>query len=170
MQMNDIFNEQLVQRKPNKMDMIKKIGVIVLGLLLLIVVMGVPSLAGFQLPLIIVVIIGIVFVMRRFNIEYEYVFTNGDFDVDKIINKSKRKRVVSFHVSNIEVMVPAGNKDYARDVEKFGKLYDFSSGELKDNTYIAIAESGGTRMKIIFEPNEKMFDAIRSYIPRKIKK
>lgn len=170
MQSNDMFNEQLVERKPNRSDVIKKIGIILLGIILLVLVLGIPALESFQLPVIVVVIFAIVFFIRRMNIEYEYVFTNGELDVDKIINKSKRKHIVSIHVTKFMVMVPAGNKDFAKEVETYSKLYDFSSGTIKENTYAAIYEAGGNRVKIIFEPNDKMFAAIRSYIPRKIKK
>lgn len=170
MQINDIFNEQLVSRKSNKADGLKKAGVIIVGVLLGLLVIGIPSLAALQLPILVGVIVLVVFVLRRFNVEYEYVFTNGELDIDKIINKSARKRVFSIHVSNIEVMVAADNKDYAREVENFTKSFDFSSGTIKENTYIAICDANKVRTKFTFEPNEKMFDAIRSYIPRKIKK
>lgn len=170
MQFNDIFNEQLVERKPNKSDTIKKVGIAAAGVVLVFLALSIQVLQAFLIPILAAVIFGVVFMMRRFNVEYEYVFTNGELDVDKIINKSKRKRALSFHVSNIEVMVPVNNKDYAREVEKFDKLYDFSSGTVQDNTYAAICDTNGQRLKIIIEPNEKMFDAIRAYIPRKIKK
>lgn len=170
MQINDIFNEQLVERKPNRADTVKKAGIVLAGLVLGVLIIGVPYLAGFQLPLLIVDVFAVVFFMRRFNVEYEYVFTNGELDVDKIINKSKRKRVFSIHVTNIQVMVPADSNDYAKEVENFSKQYDFSSGTVKENTYIAMCDDKNVRTKVVFEPNEKMFDAIRSYIPRKIKK
>lgn len=170
MQFNDIFNEQLVGRKSNKMDTLKQAGIIIAGLILGFVAMSVPALQGFLVFVLAVIVVGIVFLVRRFNVEYEYVFTNGDFDVDKITNKSKRKRALSFNVSNIEVMVPVNNKDYARDIEQYDKMYDFTSGIVKDNTYAAICLTNGQKLKIIIEPNEKMFEAIRSYIPRKIKK
>lgn len=170
MQINDIFNEQLVARKSNKADGMKKAGVIALGLILGLIVIGIPSLAALQLPLLVGVVVLIVFVMRRFNVEYEYVFTNGELDIDRIVNKSSRKRVFSIHVTNIEVMVAASNKEYAREVETFTKSFDFSSGVIKENTFIAICDANNVRTRFTFEPNEKMFDAIRSYIPRKIKK
>lgn len=170
MQFNDIFNEQLVARKSNKTDTFKKVGLVALGVVLMFVALSVPVLQGFIVPILVVVVVGVVFLMRRFNIEYEYVFTNGELDVDKIINKSKRKRALSFHVSNIEIMVQVDNKDHARELEKFDKLYDFSSGVNQENTYVAICDTNGQRLKIILEPNDKMFDAIKAYIPRKIKK
>jgi len=170
MKVNDIFNEQLVERKQNMTDNLKKITILAGGVLFLAVAFLIPGLRS----LIYVILIGIIFAMvillRRFNVEYEYIFTNGELDIDRITNKSKRKRVLSVHVDNFSIMVPISNKDYGKDVEKYSKLYDVSSGILQENTYAAIFDKDSKKNKLIFEPNEKMFDAIRAYIPRKIKK
>lgn len=32
-----------------------------------------------------------VLMFRNLNVEYEYVFVNGDLDIDKIMNKARRK-------------------------------------------------------------------------------
>jgi hypothetical protein len=167
---SDIFNEQLITRQQNSKDLLKKIGFIVAGFVILGLTMVLPIISGFFPVILVVVVIGEVFLLRRFNVEYEYVFTNGDFDVDKIINKSKRKRTLSVNVNQFIIMVPVMNKDYAREIESFTKVFDISSGVVNENTYAAIYELSGSRVKLIFEPNQKMFDAIRSYIPRTIKK
>lgn len=168
--MNDVFNEQLVARKPNQKDMLKKVGIVGAGIVLIFAALTVEILMGFILPIIIVVIAGVVFMMRRYNIEYEYVFTNGDLDIDRITNKSRRKQVLSVNVKSFVTMVPAGNKAYENEISNFTKLYDFSSGTVTEDTYVAIFEQNKERVKMIFEPNEQMFKAIRSYIPRIIKK
>lgn len=171
MQKSDVFNEQLVSRKQNKMDTIKKVGIIIGGLVLIVLSSAIKILATFLLPLVVIIIVVELYLLRRFNIEYEYTFTNGDLDIDKIINKSKRKHVLTISVNDILVMVPVNNSDYAKEVEDYTKLYDFSSGTVKENTYAAIIRSGTDgKIKFIIEPNEKMFKAIRSYIPRKIRK
>ena len=38
---------------------------------------------------------------KKFSIEYEYIITNGCFDVDKIIAKSSRKRMMTFEISTV---------------------------------------------------------------------
>lgn len=168
--MNDVFNEQLVARQPNQKDLIQKIGIGAGGALLIFVALSVQVLMGFIIPIIAAIVVGVVFLLRRYNIEYEYVFTNGDLDIDKIINKSKRKNAMSISVRSFETMVPVANKDYEREVSHFTKLYDFSSGTVKDNTYAVIFDKDKERVKMIFEPDEHMFKAIRSYIPRIVKK
>jgi len=168
--MNDVFNEQLVARGGSQKDLLKKIGISVVGALIVCVSMNIPQVATFIPMILIAVVAGIVFLFRRYNIEYEYVFTNGDLDIDRIINKSRRKSALSVNVRSFVTMVPVTNKDYEREVSNYTKLMDFSSGTVKDNTYAVIFEKDKNRVKMIFEPDEQMFKAIRSYIPRVIKK
>ena len=168
--MNDVFNEQLVARKPNQKDLLKKVGIVGVGIFAIFAALTVELLMGFIIPIIIAVVIAVVFFMRRYNVEYEYVFTNGDLDIDKITNKSRRKQAISVNVRSFVTMVPATSKAYEGEVSNFTKLYDFGSGSITDNTYIAIFEQNKERVKMIIEPNEQMFKAIRTYIPRVVKK
>lgn len=168
--MNDVFNEQLVARKPNQKDTLKKAGIALAGVAIIFVTLMVQVLAQFFPIILLGVIAGSVFLFRRYNLEYEYVFTNGDLDIDKIINKSKRKNALNVNVRSFETMVPVSNKDYEREVSNYTKLMDFSSGVVKDTTYAVIFEQDKNRVKMIFEPNEQMFKAIRTYIPRVVKK
>ncbi len=168
--MNDVFNEQLVVRQPNQKDLIKKIGIGIAGAALIFVSMMIPILANFFFVVVIAVGAGVVFLVRRYNIEYEYVFTNGELDIDRITNKSRRKRIVSVDVRSFETMVPVKGNAYEGEVSNFTKLHDFSSGVVNDETYAVIFEQGSERIKMIVEPNEQMFKAIRNFIPRKVKK
>ena len=168
--MNDVFNEQLVSRKSNQKDLIQKIGIGAAGALIIFVAMSIPLLQSFLLPIVAVVAVGVVFLFRRYNIEFEYVFTNGDLDVDRIINKSRRKHALSVNVRSFETMVPVNKKEYENEVSRFTKLYDFSSGVVSDTTYAVIFEQDKQRVKMIFEPNEQMFKAIRTFVPRVVKK
>ncbi len=59
--MNDVFNEQLVARRPNQKDLLQKIGIGVAGAVLIFLGMNVPALMSFVVPIIAVVIVGVVF-------------------------------------------------------------------------------------------------------------
>lgn len=100
--------------------------------------------------------------------EFEYVFTSGDLDIDKIFNKNKRKRFITVDVRKFEIMAPVDSKDHARELSNYQKIVDCSSGIKKENTYAAMVVRDGKREKLILEPNEKMLKAIKKYIPRKV--
>ena len=168
--MNDIFNEQLVARKPNRRDMFMRAGIAVGGIALLAVAMSFNVLSGFLIPIAAVIIAGEVYLLRSMNIEYEYVFTNGDLDIDRITNKSRRKQVLSINVRSFVTMVPVAGNNYEGEINQYTKMLDYGSGVVGENTYAAIYEEDGQRVKLIIEPDEEMFKAIRSYIPRVVKK
>ena len=108
--MNDFYTEQLVKRQTTAKDVAVKAFLVALAI--------VSVLAVFLFPLAILVpvvaIIIVVALMRRMNVEYEYLYVNGDLDIDKIINRSKRKRVFSTPISNMELLAPEGSPELAQ--------------------------------------------------------
>lgn len=169
---NDVFKEQLVKKKGNSKDLLAKSGIVLAGVILIFVFGFIPIIGELGLyPILFALVIWIEFlILRRFNIEFEYVFTNGELDIDKIYNRSKRKHAISVDVKNINIMVNMKLPNAKNELGEYTKTLDFSSGEVNENTYAAIFDDNGVKTKLVFEPNETLFDAIRTYIPRKIKK
>ena len=164
--MGDIFKEQLVTKKRTPKD-----GMItVLIILAAILVISLAFLFIPQVFLLAVIIAGYgaYWLIQRQNIEYEYIYTNGDLDIDKIINKSKRKRVLSVSVKDFDVMAHVEDKNHAHEMTGFEKNLDFSSGEIKSNTYAAVFNHNNQKVKMIFEPNEEILKGIFHLIPRKL--
>ncbi len=167
--MGDIFNEQLVKRNQNSKDQVKKGLIIAGGVVVVVVGAMIPFLSFIMLPIALVVAWLVLFLLKRFNLEYEYIFTSGELDIDKIINRNKRKRVLSINVKDIELMAPVNRKEFERDLSKFNKLYDCGSGQVTSDSYAALFNYKNEKAKLIFEPNEKLLKAIRHYIPRQLK-
>ncbi len=166
---NDVFKEQLVEKQKNSKDTMKKVGIGVAGVILIFIVTMLPLVQNFLLPIGAAIIWVMVILIRRYNIEYEYIFTNGELDVDKIMNRSKRKRAFSIDVRKFNVFVKADHADAPREISQSAKVLDFSSGTVNENTYYAVFEHEGKKTQMIIEPNETLFDSIKMYIPRKIK-
>ncbi|MCT4686441.1 DUF6106 family protein [Vallitalea sp.] len=166
--MGDIFNEQLVKKSNSLKDNLMRVAIIIGAIVLIMVCSIIPILVGFLIPIAMVLIFGAIFLMRRLNVEFEYIFTSGDLDIDKIFNKNKRKKFISIDVRKIEIMAPVNSKDYASQLSNYEKVIDCSSGTNSNNTYAAMIVRNGKREKLILEPNEKMLKAIKKYIPRKI--
>lgn len=167
MNINDVFKEQLVSRKTNSKDTMKKIGMILLG----VVIIALISLVFPAFSIVSVIFVGwIEFVLiRRFNLEFEYIFTNGELDIDKIYNKLKRKHALTIDVRSFVVMTKMNNPALKSEIGNINQVVDYSTGEITDSTYAAVYEQEGKRIQLIFEPNETLFNAIRAYIPKKIK-
>lgn len=87
--MSDLYSEFLVKKEPTSKDAITKYGLI--GLTVLAAVAGL--LFNF-LFLLAAVVLGIAcyFIVPKTDLEYEYLFVNGEMDIDMVMAKSKRKK------------------------------------------------------------------------------
>ena len=163
--MSDLYFEHIVKRKTPTMLVVAK-GVM-LGITVAAFVMGVLA-----APILLIagVVLGIVdyFVFPRWDVEFEYLFVNGEMDVDKIMSKSKRKKMGSFELSRTELVAPYNSHDFDSYRNKQMKTLDFSSGIPDHKIYGMIVEGDQELLKILFEPNEKILQAMKSMAPRKV--
>lgn len=162
--MADVFKEQLVKKLPDGRDLLIKIGTVVLGLIVMYLVLI------FLNPIFPYVFAAIIFgvytLFGRLNIEYEYILTNGELDIDAVFNKARRKRLYSGDLRNAQAFSHIGEKSF--DTEFSGcTVKNYSSGRITDNTYAFIGYSKEKKLKIIFQPNEQMLDAIKPYIKKR---
>lgn len=77
--MDDFYTEQLIKKQADSKDTLKKVGLIALTVVSVLLVFVIP--VGIILPVVMIVIDVLMF--RNLNVEYEYVFVNGDLDIDK---------------------------------------------------------------------------------------
>ena len=161
--MNETYVEVLIKKKtPVYMTLLKFVTIMLTVCF---------ALVGFTIwpAWIIAVIIGIAayFIYMNADIEYEYLYVDKELTVDKIMNKSSRKRIASFDMSKMEIMAPI--KSYHLDSYKnrTDKTTDYSCGvEMQpDKRYVFYYD--GTQ-RVIFEPDEEMMKAIQMGAPRKV--
>ena len=102
--MDDFYTEQLIKKQADSKDTLKKVGLIALTVVSVLLVFVIP--VGIILPVVMIVIDVLMF--RNLNVEYEYVFVNGDLDIDKIMNKARRKRMFSVDADQRGLLAPVG--------------------------------------------------------------
>ena len=122
------------------------------------------------IPLLVIAgcIYGIYWVYSFRNLEFEYSVTNGDLTVDKIINKRRRKRVVSFDVREAEEMGKYdANRLAQREVDK--RLIASVSDTGENAWYILARTPKYGRTLLVFSPNEKVLDGIKAGLPRQLR-
>lgn len=155
--MSDVFKEQLIKKEKNSKDNLIKIGVVAGAIVLFLVL---SAFSGNQVvnalfPFIFLgLLAGAYALFTIMNVEYEYIYTNGELDIDKITNKSRRKRIFSSDIRAIEIIAHAEDKDHQREFGNVEKTLDCSSGKIKPNTYIARVPYEGKMLKLVIEPNE----------------
>ena len=120
--LQDIFVENIVKKKKSISLKLLQVLIILTSIVLALVLLTVgllflSGLAGVALLLACGVVYGAYILATSFNLEYETCFTNGALDVDKIINRRRRKRLISLKCKDIETMgrykkVDHENKQY----------------------------------------------------------
>ena len=164
--MSNLYSELLVKRERTIKDSITKYGLIVLT--------AIAVIAGLIItPLIWIaaVALGIAcyFVIPKTDVEYEYLFINGDFDIDMIMSKTKRKKVKSFKLSESDLAAPLDSHrmDYYNGNQNM-KVLDFSSGNPEHKRFGVIMRLDGNLCKIILEPDEALAQAMKNSAPSKV--
>lgn len=60
------------------------------------------------LILLLALVLGIVdyIFIPKLSVEFEYLYVNGELDIDRIYSQSRRKRAASYELSNMEILAP----------------------------------------------------------------
>lgn len=166
--MSDIFIEQLVKKTQSTKDKVIVVSLFVFAVIISAVLSLVLS-SGF-FPIILVLSFGAAFYFSSYfrNTEYEYIFTNTELDIDAIYNRQKRKNVASVDLKNCTVITYLDNDEYKAKYSNNIKTDDYSSGLHPENAYYLIRQVDGNMQKIIFEPNEKLVNAMEQKIGKRI--
>jgi len=163
--MGDVFKEQIVKRKESPLDMLKRAGLIIAVIVIFFGVLQTPI--ATLVPIITLAAgFGAFYLMSFLRVEYEYVFTNGELDIDIIYNRARRKRVFSANVKSFEVMAHVEDMNHAGSFKGAHETRDYSSGVVGPDTYAFLISVSGKQTKVIIEPNEKMMTAISGAVPR----
>lgn len=162
--MSETYVECLVKAK-------QKTGMKLLKYLLigLTVVFGLLALMGFVMALIAAVITGVgaYFVNLYSDLEYEYLYLDKELVIDKVMAKSKRKRVATYQLDRMEILAPIHSYQLDNYKNRQVKIKDYSIGEeLKPDLRYALFYEGGE--KLILSPSEEMIKVMRSAAPRKV--
>ena len=106
-----------------------------------------------------------------FKVEYEYTLTNTTLDIDKILAKSERVRMLTFDVKEIELMTPMSLVTSAEYDGTFRTVAEACAdiGDL-DNTYCIIAETERYgRLRLTLTPNEGIIDLMKPVLGRRLR-
>ncbi|QDW73741.1 hypothetical protein FND36_06650 [Lachnospiraceae bacterium KGMB03038] len=160
--MSDYYTEQLIKKQTTMKDICIKALLVSLAIVSVLVIFLFPL--GIIVP--VAVIAGVVFLFRRLDVEYEYLYVNGDLDIDKIMHKAKRKRIFSMNVNDLEVLAPADSGDL-RQYQR-AKTYDYTSGSGQGRIYALVVTERGQTKKILFEPNDTIIEGFYLLAPRKV--
>ena len=160
---NEAYLEVMVTRKTNPAV---KVGQLVTAALTVFCVL--LALMGFGLMLIGALLFGVAsYVLGMYIfVEYEYTYVDKELQIDRILGKSKRKRMATLDLLQMEAMAPLGSHQLGGYQSTGQKTLDYSSKEERqpEERYLLCMKDG----QYILEPGEQLVKILRNSFPRKI--
>lgn len=157
----DTFFEQIVKKKKGPAEWAIVISVIVAAFALVAVVWIFGILAA-------IATLGIVYgawwLATTQNVEFEYCVTNGDIDVDKIVARRKRTRLVSVAGRKIRALAPY---DPAKPLGKFQRTV-MAAPSLNEQGlwYFTYHSKKNGDTIVIFMPDDRVLGAFYEGLPK----
>ncbi len=164
--MSDLYTELLVKKEQTTGDRVKKYGLIALT-----VVFVFAGLFVHPIVLLAALASGIAcyFVLPTTDLEYEYLFVNGEMDIDTVMSKTKRKKAFSFSLSEADLCAPVNSHrmDYYNGNQRM-KVYDYSSGNPEHFRMAVILRKNNETCRVIIEPDEHLAGLMKNSAPSKV--
>ena len=161
--MNDFYTEQLVYQRPTTRTYAFKILLIVLTVISFLAMTLIPVIGTMFF---VVMLLVDFYCYKNMDLEFEYLYVNGELDIDKIMGKQKRKRIFSTSIKELEVIAPQGH-DQLRCFRPT-KTVNCSSMIQENKKYEMIISQHGQQVKVIFEPNATILEGMKMLAPRKV--
>ena len=157
----ELFNEQVVSIKKTTKNKV----IIVLIWVMAVVLSLIALFLATKFPPALLVSAAIIYLANKtatqFNIEFEYISSNGSVEIAKITNKSSRKTVVEFECKEVENVTK-----YNKDSTYKNKLLICT--DQFENSYVFTVYKNGEKCDLVFSPNEKLLNSFKHYIPRSV--
>ncbi|MCL2486150.1 MAG: hypothetical protein FWE86_00940 [Oscillospiraceae bacterium] len=170
---NDVIKEQLVARRSGKAEILKAVGLGVGALLLIYLTLYLTFFVipgDFSLMFLVLMLGGICwgtsYLFKTIPMEFEYLAVNGDLTVDKIVAKSRRKRIHVIDLRNIEaagIFTPQTREKVSHTVFK-----NCSSTDPANGLYLVFNSMGNSKVLMVISPDEKMAAALKPFISSRL--
>ena len=168
----DFFTEHIVKQKKSPKVILAAAGMVLLTLIVWyfsLILIANPLLSGIGGLIDMGMVYFTYIVITSFNIEYEYIATNTELDIDKIINRRKRKRILSLRLSEIELMAPVGYSELlSQENGNFAKVHMAAIEQNHPDAYYIIYEKNGEKNKLIFNPTDKIIEYAKRMATSKV--
>lgn len=168
--MVDVFIERMVKKKMETKDILITLLIVVgatvlvaAGIFIVFPLTGQPILAFF-------ILIGACFggykLLTMRSLEYEYSLTNGYVSIDKIINRSSRKRITSFECKDVEdIGEYPKNEARLKNRDMQTKIFASEYADGRNSWFVIVNTTKTGKTLLVFDPDEDMQEAVKKFIP-----
>ena len=163
--MSDAYVECLVKAKSSMLGKFFKYLLIVLTVILVILMALTMNVV--ILLLAVAAGVGAYFVNMFTDLEYEYLYLDKELTIDKVMAKTKRKRVAVYQLDRMEILAPVRSYHLDNFKNRTVKEKDYSIGyEEKPDLRYAMYYEGGE--KLVLSPSPEMIKVMKNAAPRKV--
>ncbi|MCR5106236.1 MAG: DUF6106 family protein [Eubacterium sp.] len=156
----DRYDERLVEGKRDPLSILGIVG----GILLIII--GILMFLFGILPSVTIFIVGagivcIVLAKDFLSIEYEYIITNGDIEVSKIMSKKRRKTVMNMASESIAILDLAESDKVKNDISLGKHKVKRFIGSEPDTAVAVYYGEGDNQQIILLDFNDKCIEHMK---------
>ena len=157
----DRFSERLIKGKAGGAEYGLLAGAIVL--ILCSVAISFFGIIILGLPMFIGGIYALVMAIKNLKVEYEFTFTDGEIDIAKINNKSRRKELYNIPSDKIVKVAPVSNSQVKNDIDiKKYKVYSFVGPVTEGEVYAIYTENDDSKSIVLLDLNESCIEHLQS--------
>lgn len=174
----DIFEEYMFAAKRTAKNYLAIGGILAAAALISCVLFCLPviiaQLTGmtfsFSIPFLLTAIAwyGAYRLIQRLYAEFEYTLINSEMDIDKIMGKKSRKRLISVDFKEAEIVAAVDDGAHKSEFSKTGRTVYDASGNHCDNIYFADFSNEKGEIRVLFRPTSAMLENIRKFNPRNV--
>lgn len=169
----DIFHEYIVTKKKELKDYLITLLLIGAAIVLtfvfaMLTMMYSQYLSSIGLLLIVGVWWGAVYLIKARNVEFEYILTNNEIDIDKIAARRARKRMCTINLKEIELCASINDARFKHEYENAGdrSIKNYAGDITGERVYFIDFTMEAERTRVIFQPGDRMLSAMARVNPR----
>jgi hypothetical protein len=166
----DNFVEQIVVKRTELKDNLKRLAFLTGGLLLCFLLLIIGGYFMPLMPLFLFANVGVIWgtwlLFQGTFIEYEYIVTNNELDVDKIIARKKRKRLITIKIDKAEDW---GEYSSGKGADSAVTVEAHDCGYV-NLWYIVTTHDKYGKVTVLFSPNKKVLEVINKAVPYGLRK
>ena len=166
----DLFLEYIIKRKRGVKENIITLAVVlsVPSLVYLSISLLVTPLAPLTIFVIALILFLAYFIISRLNVEFEYIITNNELDIDRIVAKKTRKRLLTINLRKLDFVAPATTSAHKNELSKNATNIIYADSGIAENAYFLNFEKDGQTYRVFLSPSQKMVETMKIFAPGKV--
>lgn len=164
--MSDYYVEVLVKRNVEKEK--KKRKIIMLVTMAILLGLGIVTKSLILFCLFALSILGYYFLVQNYCIEFEYFYMDEELTISKIVNKSRRKKILELNDGVIKLIAPMNSTE----LKAFNNLeqVDCTTNEPSNLPYAIVYMHKGDLKKVDIQLTEDLYKELKRNMPYKVKR